>query len=109
MHFTQNILLYYIIHFTIFQVLYSIFIKKIKNKSPFIRAPVNYCHRLTNYDPHFTVFAFFCLFGQGVGSTEKSGSQRQKLTRKICKNGKVDFNFKLKSAFFYALIFRLFR
>ena len=83
MHFTQNILLYYIIHFSIFQVLYSVFIKKSKNKSPFIRATVNYCHRLTNYNPDFTVFVFFCLFGQGVGSTEKSGSQRQKLTRKI--------------------------
>lgn len=84
MHFTQNILLYYIIHFAIFQVLYSVFIKKSKNKSPFIRATVNYCHRLTNYDPNFTVFVFFCLFGQGVGSTEKSGSQRQKLSPKLC-------------------------
>lgn len=84
MHFTQNILLYYIIHFAIFQVLYSVFIKKSKNKSPFIRATVNYCHRLTNYDPNFTVFVFFCLFGQGLGSTEKSGSQRQKLSPKLC-------------------------
>lgn len=84
MHFTQNILLYYIIHFAIFQVLYSVFIKKSKNKSPFIRATVNYCHRLTNYNPDFTVFVFFCLFGQGVGSTEKSGSQRQKLSPKPC-------------------------
>ena len=61
-----------------------------------------------------TVFAIFLTkiffaFSVRAGSTEKNGSQRQKLTRKICKNGKVDFNFKLKSAFFYALIFRLLR
>ena len=40
-----------------------------------------------------------------VGSTEKNGSQRQKLTRKICKNRKVDFNFKLKSALFLCVNF----
>ena len=60
------------------------FHQKIKNKSPFVRATVNYCHRLTNRNPNFTVFAFFCLFWQGVGSTEKSGSQRQKLSPKLC-------------------------
>ena len=60
------------------------FHQKIKNKSPFVRATVIYCHRLTNRNPNFTVFAFFCLFGQGAGSTEKSGSQRQKLSPKLC-------------------------
>ena len=40
-----------------------------------------------------------------MGSTEKNGSQRQKLTRKISKNSKVDFNFKLKSALFLCVNF----
>ena len=40
-----------------------------------------------------------------VGSTEKNGSQRQKLTRKISKNSKVDFTFKLKSALFLCVNF----
>ena len=44
-------------------------------------------------------------FSVDVGSTEKNGSQQQKLTRKICKNRKVDFNFKLKSALFLCVNF----
>lgn len=40
-----------------------------------------------------------------MGSTEKNGSQRQKLTRKICKYSKVDFNFKLTSALFLCVNF----
>ena len=47
----------------------------------------------------------FFAFSVAVGSTEKNGSQRQKLTRKICKSSKVDFNFKLKSAFFLCVNF----
>ena len=77
---------YYIISYIslFFKSFTAFSLKKSKNKSPFIRATVNYCHRLTNPDPDFTVFVFFCLFGQGLGSTEKSGSQRQKLSPKLC-------------------------
>ena len=48
---------------------------------------------------------FFLPFRWVVGSTEKNGSQRQKLTRKICKNSKVDFTFMLKSALFLCVNF----
>ena len=39
----------------------------------------------------FAIFLtkLFFAFSVDVGSTEKNGSQRQKLTRKICKNSTV--------------------
>ena len=51
----------------------------------------------------------FFAFSVDVGSTEKNGSQRQKLTRKICTITKSLPILNWSRLYFYALIFRLFR